>query len=189
MMARSSAAIALTFLALSSTPAHAQGFISPFLGFAYGGDVAAVCRSLTSCEDRRSNWGVAFGSARGVLGFEEEIGYAKNFFGDTPNSNNSVLTVMSNLMVVVPAGPVRPYGVIGLGLVRPHFALDSSTLAVTNNSLGYDFGGGVNIFFSQGFGIRGDIRHIETFDDLTLGIFQSDKLNFWRGSAGLVFRF
>ncbi len=150
-MSRSSVAIALTFLALSAAPARAQGFISPFVGFAYGGDVAAVCQSLTNCDERRTNWGVALGKSSGVLGFEEEFGYAKNFFGDTPNTNNSVLTVMSNLLVVVPAGPVRPYGLFGIGLVRPHASLDTSTLNVTKNALGYDFGGGVNIFFTHGF--------------------------------------
>jgi opacity protein-like surface antigen len=189
MLSRSSVAIALTFLALSVSLARAQGYISPFLGFSYGGDVAAACQSLTNCDDRRMNWGVALGKSNGVLGFEEEIGYAKNFFGDTPNTNNSVLTVMSSLLVSVPAGPIRPYGLFGIGLVRPHASLDTSALNVTKNALGYDFGGGLNIFFTHGFGIRGDIRHIQTFEDLTLGIFESEKLSFWRGSAGLVFAF
>ena len=190
MLSRSSVAIALTFLAASVSPARAQGgFISPFLGFSYGGDVAAVCQSLTNCDDRRMNWGVALGKSNGVLGFEAEIGYAKNFFGDTPNTNNSVLTVMSSLLVSVPAGPIRPYGLFGIGLVRPHASLDTSALNVTKNALGYDFGGGLNIFFTHGVGIRGDIRHIQTFEDLTLGIFESEKLSFWRGSAGLVFAF
>ena len=65
----------------------------------------------------------------------------------------------------------------------------TSAFDLSKNAIGYDFGGGVNIMFTHGFGIRGDIRDIRTFQDLTLGIFDSQKLNFWRGSAGLVFQF
>src|SRR5262245_53552015 len=182
-------AFAAAALLFSVTPARAQGFISPFLGFSFGGDVAARCESLTNCEERRSNWGVAFGTTHGVLGFEEEIGYQKNFFGRTEAGDNSVLTLMSNLMLVVPAGPIRPYAIVGIGLIRPHAKFDASSLAFDQNALGYDIGGGLNIFFTHGFGLRGDLRHLQTFDDVTLGVFSNEKLDFWRGSAGLTFRF
>lgn len=176
-------------LTLPATPARAQGFISPFVGFTYGGDVAANCASLTNCEEKRMNWGVAFGTTHGILGFEEEIGYAKDFFGKTPGADNAVLTVMSNVMVVVPAGPIRPYALFGIGLMRPHVTFDASSLSFDNNALGYDIGGGLNLFLTKGFGIRGDVRHLETFNDVTLGVFSNEKLDFWRGSAGLTFRF
>lgn len=183
------AAFAVLLAALSAKPASAQGFISPFLGFTYGGDVAANCVSLTNCEERRTNWGVGFGTTHGVLGFEEEIGYAKDFFGKTAGGDNAVLTVMSNVLVIVPAGPIRPYALFGIGLMRPHIKFDSSALAFEKNALGYDIGGGVNIFFTRGVGIRGDIRHLQTFEDVTLGVFSNEKLDFWRASAGLTFRF
>lgn len=183
------AAIVAALVGLVSAPARAQGFITPFLGFNYGGDSSAACVSLTNCEDKRLNWGVGFGATRGILGFEEEIAYAKDFFGKTPTGDNSVLTLMSNLLVVIPAGPIQPYGLIGIGLIRPHMKFDASSLAFDNNALGYDIGGGVNIFFTHGFGLRGDIRHLHTFEDVTLGIFSNEKLHFWRGSAGLTFRF
>jgi len=176
-------------LALWSSPARAQGFISPFVGFSFGGDVASSCASLTNCEDRRLNWGVAFGSTHGVLGFEEDIGYAKDFFGKTATGDNAVLTVMSNLMVVVPAGPIRPYAIFGVGLMHPHIAFDTSSLDVSKNAIGYDVGGGLNIFFTHGLGVRGDVRHLHSFQTLTFGLFNDERLDFWRGSAALVFRF
>jgi opacity protein-like surface antigen len=183
-------AIAATLFAVSAAPARGQGFITPFLGFSYGGDVAATCASLTECEEKRANWGVGFGATSGILGFEEEIGYAKHFFGKTDGEDNALLTVMSNLMAVVPAGPIRPYALFGIGLMRPHVKFDASSLALDKNALGYNIGGGVNIFFSPAVGIRGDVRHMQTFKDMTLGgFFSNDKLDFWRGSAGLTFRF
>src|SRR5262245_26280055 len=180
-------ALAAVFLSVSPAAARAEGFITPFLGFNFGGDSGANCTSLTTCEDKRLNWGVALGTTHGIFGFEEEIGYAKDFFGKTPGSDNSVLTVMSSLMLVVPAGPIQPYGLIGLGLIRPHFT--TSNLSLDQNTLGYDIGGGLNLFFAHGVGLRGDVRHLHTLQDVTLGVFSNQRLDFWRGSAGLTFRF
>jgi len=171
-----------------AAPARADGFISPFLGFNFGGDTSN-CVSITSCEEKRLNLGVSLGTVRGALGFEEEIGYAPQFFGKTPGGDNAMLTLMSNLMVVIPAGPIQPYGVIGIGLMRSHAQFSATSLALDNNSLGWDIGGGLNIFFGHSVGIRGDVRHLRTLQDVTLGVFGNDHVDFWRASAGLVFRF
>ena len=182
-------ALALVFTAAAARPAWADGFLSPFIGFNFGGDSGANCASFSNCEDKRLNWGVALGATSGILGFEEEIAYAKDFFGKTATGENSVLTVMSNLMLVFPAGPIQPYGLVGLGLIRPHVKFDASSLALDKNAIGYDIGGGVNIFLTHGFGLRGDVRHLHTLQDVTLGVFSGEKLDFWRGSAGLTLRF
>ena len=177
-----------TVLLGNAAPARADGFISPFLGFNFGGDTSN-CVSITNCEEKRSNFGVSLGTVRGALGFEEEIGYAPQFFGKTPGGDNAMLTLMSNLMVVIPAGPIQPYGVIGIGLMRSHAQFNATSLALDNNSLGWDVGGGLNIFFGHSVGIRGDVRHLRTLQDVTLGVFGNDHVDFWRASAGLVFRF
>src|SRR5258706_10501989 len=69
--------------------ARAQGYIAPFLGYNFGGD--AGCPQITNCEDKSLNFGVAFGSAGPLLGIEEELGYAKDFFGKIPETSSSVL--------------------------------------------------------------------------------------------------
>ena len=169
-------------------PARAQGFISPFAGFNFGGD-SANCISLTNCNEKRLNWGASLGKTNGVFGIEEDIAYAPDFFGKTAGTDNAVLTVMSNLMLVVPAGPIEPYGLVGLGLIRSHAKLDASSLSLDKNALGWDIGGGLNIFLTHSVGVRGDVRHIRTFKEVTLGLFGNDQLDFWRGSAGLTLRF
>ena len=178
---------ALVFCA-AARPARADGFISPFIGFNFGGD-SSNCASFTNCDEKRINWGASLGSVNGVFGFEEEIGYAPQFFGKTPGGDNAMLTLMSNLMLVVPAGPIQPYGIIGLGLMRPHVKFDATSLALDKNALGWDIGGGLNVFLGHSIGIRGDVRHLRTLKDVTLGVFGNDKVDFWRGSAGLVLRF
>ncbi len=170
------------------SPAGADGFITPFLGFNFSGD-SAHCVSLTSCEEKRLNWGVSLGKTGGIFGFEQDIGYAPSFFGKTPTGDNAVLTLMSNLLITVPAGPVQPYGLIGIGLIRPHARFSAASLTTDKNALGYDIGGGVNLFLVPRVGIRGDVRHMRTLQNVTFLFFSGAKLDFWRASAGLTFKF
>jgi hypothetical protein len=182
------AALIAALVALSAAPARAETYIAPFIGFDFGGD-SANCASLRNCEDRRTNLGVSIGTRRGIFGVEQDFGYAPDFFGKTADADNAVLTVMTNLMIVIPAGPIQPYGVVGVGLIRPHMKFDASSLAVDKNALGYDIGGGVNIYLFRAVGVRGDVRRMKTMNDVTLGLFSADKLEFWRGTAGVTFRF
>src|SRR4051812_3382520 len=86
-----------------STAARARGFVSPFAGYNFGGD--SGCLRVSNCEDRKLTLGVALGTA-GIIGFEEEFAYAKNFFGEIPGAKTSVLTLMSNVMIAPTIGPV-----------------------------------------------------------------------------------
>jgi opacity protein-like surface antigen len=169
---------------------HAQGFISPFIGYDFGGD--ASCPNITNCQDKKLNAGVAIGSLGSILGFEEEFAYAKDFFGNSPQLSSSVLTLMSNLMVVPAIGAVHPYVLGGLGLMKSHIDFTAgSILTSNNNDLGWDLGGGVIVLLGGHLGVRGDIRYFHTFQSLTVAGFNlsSPKLDFGRASAGLVVTF
>jgi hypothetical protein len=172
----------------SAAPAHAQKFISPYIGFNFGGD-SANCVSLSSCEEKRTNVGLSIGGWKGIMGFEQDFGYAPSFFGKSEGGSNAVLTVMSNVLISVPIWRIHPYGIVGIGLIRPHLKLDAASLAQNNNSFGYDIGGGVNIYLIQAIGLRGDVRKMKTLTDLPLGFFSDEKLEFWRATAGLTFSF
>ena len=181
--------ITASILVYSAAPASADGYISPFLGYNFGGD-SQNCVSLRNCEEHRNNWGVSLGSTGAPFGFELDLGYAPDFFGKTDTGSNAVLTVMTNLTLTIPAGPIQPYGLIGLGLVRPHAKLELSSISTDQNTLGWDIGGGLNVFLGHTFGIRGDLRHIRTLQDITLfGVLDNQPLDFWRASAGITLRF
>ena len=167
----------------------AQGFISPLIGYDFGGD--SGCPEVTDCEDRNLNLGVSFGNL-GLFGSELEIAYARDFFGEIPGVSSSVFTVMGNLMVAPRFGPVQPYGVIGLGLIKTNVEFSTEDLLdFDNNHLGWDIGGGVIVFLGRHVGVRGDLRYFHAFRDLEiLGIAIGEtKLDFGRASAGLVLRF
>jgi len=173
-----------------SRQAQAQGFVSPLIGFNFGGD--AGCPDINNCEDKRLNWGVSFGAMNAIIGFEEEFAYADNFFGSVPNGSSSVLTLMSNVMVGPKLGFVRPYGVIGVGLIKTHAELNPTTLlSTTDNNFGWDIGGGIIFMFVPHVGVRGDIRYFHAFQDLTLaGVqLQNTKLDFGRAAGALMITF
>jgi len=183
--------VALTLLLGAAGEARAQGFISPFIGYDFGGD--ANCPQVTNCEDKRLNAGVTLGVTGAVFGFEEEFAYAKDFFGTVPGLSSSVLTVMSNAMFIPKIGPVRPYVLAGLGLIKTKVELDPASLFTSdNNNFGWDVGGGVMINFARHVGVRGDLRYFHAFQDLSVGPFlalNGQKLDFGRVSGAVVFWF
>ena len=184
------ALLALLVVVAAPRNAGAQGFISPFLGFDFGGD--SGCATASDCEDKNSNIGVAFGTMGQVAGFEAELGYARDFFGETPGVSSNVLTFMTNLMIGPRIGAVRPYLLGGVGLFKTHVEFTSAGLLETNNnSFGWDFGGGVIVMFGDRVGVRGDLRRFSTFQERTiLGIdISNERLGFNRAAAALVLAF
>ena len=184
-------AVGLTISAAGE--ARAQGFISPLIGYDFGGNAGCPTLStLTACEDKNINFSVGFGAMGSVLGVEEEFGYASSFFGSAPALSSSVLTAMSNLMIVPKIGPVRPYMAVGIGLIKTHVNLTVPSVFTTdNNGLGWDIGGGLIGFVGAHVGLRGDVRYFHSFQDLSvLGLnLSSQKINFGRASVGLVLKF
>lgn len=190
-------AVASLLFVLTSLPARAAGLIVPFVGYNFGGDSSGNCVSLTNCKEKRTNFGVSLVSMGPVFGLEEDISYAKNFFGDTPGTGNSVFSLMTNLLMGAGGGPVRPYVLGGIGLIRPHVSSLTGSLTgalpgvgtTGKNALGYDIGGGVTGMFGSHIGIRGDVRRFHTFQDLNLLVVKGQRLDFWRASAGLALGF
>lgn len=170
--------------------ADAQGFISPFLGYNFSGD--SGCPQITNCEDKHANYGVGLGALGSIVGFEAEFAHTNDFFGDTPNASTNVLTFMANLMLAPKIGPIQPYGIGGVGLIRT--SVESAGADQDENQFGYDLGGGLIAFFSAHIGIRGDVRYLHSFQILDTSRFpnlpiRETKLNFGRFSIAAVFKF
>ena len=182
-------AIALAFLSCTATQARAQGFFSVLFGYDYSG--VSLCETLRGCEEKHLNVGFSFGKLGKAGGFEEEIAWAKNFFGSNEaGADSNVLTVMSNFMIAPKIGPVRPYGLFGVGLMKAHVDLNPiAIVSFTNNTFGWNAGAGMIVMFGSHVGIRGDIRHFNSFQELNLvglSLGGGTKLSFGRASAALV---
>jgi opacity protein-like surface antigen len=182
--------VAALLLFGSARQANAQGFVSPFVGYNFGGD--SGCPEITNCDDKHVNWGLGFGALGSIVGFEAEFSKTSDFFGSTSNQSTDVVTFMGNLMLAPKVGPIQPYLEAGIGLIR------TSVENVGENSdesqIGWDVGGGVIAFFSRHVGVRGDIRYFHSFELLDTSKLPNlpineTKLNFGRFAGALVLKF
>jgi hypothetical protein len=183
------AAVAAVLLG-GAARASAQSFISPFIGYNFGGD--SGCPEISDCEDKTRNLGVSFGSIGNVVGVEAEFSFIDNFFGETPGSSSHVMTFMGNFMLAPKFGVLQPYGVIGLGWIKSHAEVSlGGLLESDNNHFGWDIGGGFIGYLGEHVGLRGDVRYFHAFQDLEiLGLPIADtKLDFGRIYGGVIFRF
>lgn len=184
------ALLAIGFTMGTASQGQAQGFISPLIGYDFSGD--ARCPRLTDCEDAKVNVSVSVGAMGRLLGFEVEVAYAPDFFGKAPALSSSVLTLMSNVMLVPKLGRVRPYVLAGVGLMKTHVELTQASIVTTdNNNLGWDVGGGLIGLLGAHVGVRGDLRYFHAFQDLSvLGFTLRDsKLDYGRASVGVILTF
>jgi outer membrane protein with beta-barrel domain len=186
-------------LVLSPVQARAEGYISPWVatnaGTGFNGSNLG-----NSFNNGRVGVGTQVGAmGKGIIGAELDLGWSPSFFGTTNDfGNNSVMNVMGNLIVGVPVGGtrgggVRPYVTAGLGLLRTQ--IDGGTIATvssSNNDLGWNAGGGVMGFFSDHFGVRGDVRYLRNIQNNSTSVtdinFDPGNFHFWRASIGVVLR-
>jgi hypothetical protein len=191
MRSASIALLMLCLVMLVPRPARAQAYFVPSVGWDFGGDAGDCPALLSDCSVKRTTYGVSAGAiSGGVIGLEVDFSYAPDFFGQSPAfDTNSVLTLMGNLLLSLPAGPVRPYVTGGIGLVRTRVSLTAGSLfSLDDSGFGYNLGGGLMLLFPHHLGVRGDLRRVRSTSDISLlGIgLPGSKLQFSRFSVGLV---
>jgi len=182
--------LSCVFTMTATALARAQDFVSPLVAIDFGSNSA--CVNVVLCAERHVAAGAAGGRLGETLGFEEEVVYANDFFGNAPNLSSSILTVMTNGVLLCTVGAWRVYGVGGLGLMATRIQFTESSLFATDrNSLAWDAGGGGLIFFSKRFGVDFDVRYIRAVREVPLsGFTVSDpKLGFGRARTALLVRF
>jgi hypothetical protein len=171
--------LALTF----ASQASAETYLTPFAGVAFSGNT----------DDSKLTLGgdLAFAGG-GPFGFSVDFGYTKDFFGDeAPLGDNNVTTLMGNLMLITPGHP-RVYASGGVGLMKTHVQDAGGFFDVSSSDFGFNVGGGIYIVGGGPIGFRGDIRYFRSLSDPEPdGEFDVDfgSLDYWRGTAGITFKF
>jgi opacity protein-like surface antigen len=198
------AALGTLLVGTAPRPASADWLFTPFVGANFGGN--ANFGDFNDFDDeveRRVDFGASLGwMGKGIVGFEVDFGYSPNFFQDTIGDANfefgdsNVTTLMANVLVGAPIGGqhgagIRPYASGGVGLIRASATGSTFFRDLTTNDFGLNVGGGVQGFFTDNIGIRGDVRYFRSLqdnepdDELDLGLSDFD---FWRGTVGVTFR-
>ena len=190
--------VLMTALALALSPAAAKAdwLFTPNLGSTFGGD-ASGSEHLT--------YGASIGwMGAGIFGFEADLAYTPQFFeadgvefddGDASDDSN-VVTWMGNVIVGIPiggqsGGGFRPYVGAGLGVLQTNVGDSDDLFSVNNDEFGFNLGFGAMGFMTDHVGFRGDIRYFRSLEDpdpdnefdIATGSF-----DYWRGTAGLTFR-
>ena len=162
--------------------ALADGIFTPFIGMSAGSDQS----------EKVSTYGVSLaGMAGGIFGFELDYGRTADAKTDSVFVQGSrVTTLNGNVIVGVPIGAVRPYGVGGFGWLRNELVGGPGGASFKDEGLGLDIGGGIMGFFSDHVGARIDLRYFRAISagDSVLD-FEFKNFNFWRFSGGLALRF
>ena len=190
-------AIALVAITLAPVPARADVMFIPFFGVNFGGDSGKEFSEAFDTSQYNFGASLTFMGA-GVFGFEGDFGFSPDFYGKTDTGGSDAFTATGNLIIGIPFGGqkgfgVRPYGLVGAGLLTSKSDFGAGFAEIDENNVTWSAGGGVLLFFGTKAGMRFDVRYFRTFDDLEilgLPIAQSPgKVDFTRGSLGFVLRF
>jgi len=179
---------------LAAHDAAAQGFIVPFVG-------TTLTSPSPKSDSTKPGYGVAFGGMGRIVGAETEIAYYPEVIDNAPNAiaKSRVISFSGGMLIGPRLGAVTPYFALGAGNLNLNVTGVSSVLvpnpeSISNNYFTFNTGGGVMGYFSDHFGVRGDLRYFRAFglklDDLeNVGGFEFDRFNFWRGYFGLAIKF
>jgi opacity protein-like surface antigen len=182
--------------------ARADGYVSPWAGvnFGYNNEVSQVRTCTTSTCGNSWSWGVDAGwMGKGIIGGELDFGWSPDVYGNIVD--NRVWNLMGNLIVGIPiggqhGGGVRPYVTGGLGAINTKIVGGTPASSLDNTDFGYNFGAGVNGYFSDHFGLRGDFRFFRTVNadfssfnsSVTPSNFSEGQFHYWRFGVGLIIR-
>jgi hypothetical protein len=178
---------------LSPAAARADWLFTPNLGSTFGADASG---------NEHFTYGASIGwMGAGIFGWEADLSYTPEFFepgdGDLDAVDNSnVVTAMANAIIGIPIGGqtglgFRPYFAAGLGMLSREVQSANSLFDVDSNEFGFNLGVGAMGFMSDHVGFRGDIRYFRSFEDLEADNstpFTAGSFDYWRGTAGVTFR-
>jgi hypothetical protein len=96
---------------------------------------------------------------------------------------------MGNNVVTDPWHAVRPFVLVGLGLLHTDLQPVRNVSPSTATDLGMDVGGGVSGSVARHIALRGDVRFFRSFRSSEYHGLALTQLRFWRVAGGVSFVF
>jgi len=174
-----SAIMILAFAAAGAGNAHAQmgafkGYLTGHVGTTVGGELsdpsASIGASISVHDD--TGWGAEFD-----LGHSSEAAVGPMAL--------DITSYMVNAIWTQPIGFVRPFGIVGAGVLQVD-GCDSCNRSARTHDLGFSVGGGVLAELNDAFAVRADARYFFSSADHA-ELRRPDNMNFWRLSFGATF--
>lgn len=190
----------LLMLVALAAPARAQDiFAVPYAGVKFGGDTSIVDLEVSAGRRSFTMGGSVVVLGGGWLGYEGDFGFVPGFFENDnslplikPGSHALDLTggVIVALPEAVTRGGLRPYAVVGVGLINAQAADFLEIFLVRRTVPAFKIGVGAQaLLLTNNVGVRFDLRHVRSFtgDDGSLARV-GRRISYSRFTIGLLLR-
>lgn len=191
----------LTSLLIAPAPARADFFVVPFMGVKFGGSTSIVDLELAAGKKKLVLGVAAMKIDARMLGYEVELGNIGGFFDNedfalsTPLvKNGSYVTDLTGSVVLslppgATAGGLRPYAVIGGGLIHAEAEDFLELFQVRRTVPAINLGIGAIGLLTNNVGVRFDARHLRSLaKDAPVGLV-GRRIAYSRFTVGLLLRF
>ena len=182
------------------TVARAEFFIVPFVGMKFGGHTSIADLELAAGKKKLVLGAGARVVDNGILGYEVEFGNIAGFFSNQDDFAESPLvkggnyvndltgSVVLSLPPGVTGGGLRPYAVIGGGLIHAASEDYLNVITVRRTVAAFNVGVGATGMFTNNVGVRFDLRYLRslTSDAPSGGVGHS--ISYSRFTIGLLLR-
>jgi opacity protein-like surface antigen len=186
-------------LMVLAAPARAQDiFAVPFMGVKFGGDTSIVDLEVAAGTSAFTLGGSLAVLGDGVFGYEADFGYVPGYF-ENANSlplikpGSYVIDLTAAAIIALPAsvtrGGLRPYVVVGAGLITAQAADFLEIFLIRRTVPAYKIGLGAQALLTNNVGVRLDLRHVRSFtgDDGSLARV-GRRISYSRFTVGLLLR-
>ena len=151
-----------------------QGLFTPHIGASTGGDVTAA----------RLTWGASV-AVHEQDGWGAEIDFGRADDAEAGFQILDLTTYTVNASWLRPVGQIRPFALVGVGIINANGCDAPCNRAASTYDLGWTFGGGVLARMNDVIGFRGDVRYFFASADHP-DLNRPDNLDFWRASVGIT---
>lgn len=188
----------LLLLALAS-PARADFFVVPFAGVKFGGSTSIVDLELAAAKAKLALGASALRLDNRIFGYEITFGTVTGYFQNHDEvrplikAGSYVVDLTGNLVVSLPPGAtgggLRPYAVVGGGLIHAEAADFFEVFQVRRTMPAINLGGGALGLVTNNVGVRFDFRHLRSLaKDASIGGV-GRRISYSRVTVGLLLRF
>lgn len=199
-MPASRVALALVVLLASPRAAFADFFLVPFAGMKFGGSTSIADFELAAGKRKFVLGAAARTIDDGIIGYEVEFANIAGYFANEeisaftpvvkPGSfvNDLTGSVVLSLPPGVTGGGLRPYAVIGGGLIHAQSEDLAEVLKVRRTVAALNLGVGAIGMITNNVGVRFDLRHLRSLstDAPTGGV--GRQIAYSRFTIGLLVR-
>ena len=195
------AVLACLVLLAAPAPARADFFVVPFLGMKFGGSTSIIDLELAAGKKKLVLGAAALKIDQRLIGYEVEFGNVTGYFSNEDEAlqrplmktGSYVSDLTGSVVLSLPprftGGGLRPYAVVGGGLIHAEAEDYFEIFQVRRTMPAITLGGGATGLITNNVGVRFDVRHLRSLskDDPSIGGI-GRRIAYWRLTLGLLLR-